>query len=218
MFRYLRSYLQHCSQCKTYQTKKHVSYEFFQFILILSMSFHTITLNFILTLSKTSEKFDTIMSMFCKYSKKITIVFDKSTWTTSQWKKVLLNKLNIVDWEISKIIIFDKNRNFLSDMWIVIFKKFDVRFLYFIVYHFQTNEQNEKTNQIVEIVFRFHLIIMKKFIDWLLKFFKIQRHFNNVFFTIIFKTLNEIAYDFTSIQSFNLWRQTIDLKKFFNVD
>ena len=119
---------------------------------------------------------------------------------------------------MSKIIIFDKNRKFLNDMWIVIFKKLDVRFLYFIVYHFQTNEQNEKTNQIVEIAFRFHLIIMKKFIDWLLMFFKIQRHFNNVFFTIIIKTLNEIAYDFTSIQSFDLWRQTIDLKKFFNVD
>ena len=163
--RYLRDYLQHCSQCKTYQTKKHVSYEFFQFILIFSMSFYTITLNFILILSKTSKKFDTIMSMFCKYSKKIIIVFDKSTWTISQWKKILLNKLNIVDWKISKIIIFDKNRKFLSDMWIVIFKKLDVRFLYFIVYHFQTNEQNEKTNQIVEIVFRFHLIIMKKFID-----------------------------------------------------
>ena len=59
---------------------------------------------------------------------------------------------------------------------------------------------------------------MKKFIDWLLMFFKIQRHFNNAFFTIIFKTFNETAYNFTSIQSFDLWRQTVDLKKFFNVD
>ena len=202
--RYLRSYLQHCSQYKTYQIKKHVSYEFFQFILISSMSFHTITLNFILILSKTSNEFDTIMSVFCKYFKKIIIVFEKSTWTTSQWKEILLNKLNIVDWEILKIIIFDKDRKFLNDMWIVIFKKFDVRFLYFIVYYFQTNKQSEKTNQTIEIVFRFHLIIMKKFIDWLLMFFKIQRHFNNVFFTIIFKTFNEIAYDFTSVQSFDL--------------
>ena len=48
--------------------------------------------------------------------------------------------------------------------------------------------------------------------------FKIQRHFNNAFFTIIIKTFNETAYDFTSIQSFDLWRQTIDLKKSFDVD
>ena len=37
-------------------------------------------------------------------------------------------------------------------------------------------------------------------------FFKIQRYFNNFISIVIDKTFNKIFYDFTSIQTFNLWK------------
>ena len=155
------------------------------------------------------------MSVFCKFFKRIIIIFDKTTWLVAQWNEALLKRLNTVDWKILKTIIFDKNRKFLDDMWFVIFQRLEVKLLYFIAYHSQTNEQSERTNQTIEIAFRFHLTTMKTPAKWSLILVKIQRYFNNVVSTTITKTLNETFYDFTSIQSFSLWRQVVDLKKSF---
>ena len=64
--RYLRDYLKHCSQCQMYQIRRHVSYEFMQFILTFSISFYIIIMNFILTLFISSKDFDIIMFVICK--------------------------------------------------------------------------------------------------------------------------------------------------------
>ena len=136
---YLREYLKYCFYCQIYQIKKYVSYEFLQSMLISNVSFHIITMNFILALFKSSQKFDTIMTISCKFFKRVTIIVEKITWSIKNWDTILLNRLNIVDWELSKIIIFDRDRIFFLDMWNAIFKKLNVKFLYFIIYHSQTN-------------------------------------------------------------------------------
>ena len=66
---------------------------------------------------------------------------------------------------------------------------------------------------------------MNNFVNWFDVFFKMQRHFNNVVFTINFKTSNEVAYEFTSIQSLFFWKISaivenliVDLRKFFVVN
>ena len=138
--RYLKNYFKHCSNCQIYQIRKHVSYESLQFILISAISFHIITINFILTLSIFINDYDTIMSIFCKFIKRITFVLDKFTWFVAQWEKALLNRLNTTNWELLKIIISDRNCKFLSEMWTIIFRKLEIKLLYFIVYHSQTND------------------------------------------------------------------------------
>lgn len=79
------------------------------------------------------------------------------------------------------------------------FRKLDVKLLYSTTYHSQTNDQFERTNQIVKIVLRFYLEKMQNSFEWSSVFLKIQRHLNNVISATIDKTLNEIAYNFTSI-------------------
>ena len=48
------------------------------------------------------------------------------------------------------------------------------------------------------------MIAMKNEIEWSKIFSRIQRHFNNFISIVIDKTFNEIFYDFTSIQAFDL--------------
>ena len=138
--RYLRNYFKHCSNCQVYQIKKHASYESLQFILASTMSFHTIIIDFILTLSTFINDYDTIMSIFCKFIKRITLVLNKFTWFAVQWEKTLLNRLDTANWELLKAIIFDRDRKFLNEMWTVIFKKLKIKLFYFTVYYSQTND------------------------------------------------------------------------------
>ena len=126
--------------------------------------------------------------------------------------------------EISKIIISNRDRKFLFDMWTTIFKQLEIRLFYSIAYHFQTDDQFERINQMIEIVFRFYLITMKNSTEWFRILIKLQRHFNNFHFVTIHKTLNETFYEFISLQSLNMFRQFAifdlidDLKKSFATD
>ena len=205
LFRYLRNFLKHCFKCQIFQTRRHRFYDSFQFIFTSSIFFHTIIIDFILILlsSFTTKKFDCFMFVSCKYSKRILVISKKIIWTTVQWEHVLLNRLDIVDWKLPKIIISNRDRKFLFDMWIAMFTKLDVKLLYFIVYHLQTNDSSKRINQTLEIAFRFLINTLKHSNRWFEILSRFQRDFNNAIINID-KFLNEIVYDFTSIQILNL--------------
>ena len=222
--RYLRDYLKHCSKCQMYQIRKHASYDSLQLILISSISFHTIIIDFILTLFVFDDELNIAMSVICKFTKRLTLVVDKKIWSVVEWKIALIDKLNIADWNISKIIISNRDRKFLSDMWTTISKKFEIRLFYSTAYHSQTDDQFERINQMIEIVLRFYLITMKNSAEWFRILLKLQRHFNNSHSVTTHKTLNETFYEFTFLQFLNMLRQlatsdlTDDLKEFFAAD
>ncbi len=209
LFKHLRKYLIHCSQCQVFQTRRHRSYDSLQLILISEVSFHTITIDFILTLSKsTSEKLNIIMSITCKFSKKITLISEKFIWKAKNWVIALLSRLKLMNWGLLKTIIFDRDRKFLIDLWKIMFDKLEVKLLYSTVYHLQTDDQSERTNQIVEIALRYHLSCMKKSSIWLICLITIQAQMNN-FMTSFEKISNEIVYEFSSLQSWNFLKNLI---------
>ena len=156
--KYLRNYLKHCSKCQIYQIRRYLFYDFLQSILISSISFHIITMNFILALSSSiAREFNCLLSIICKFTKKIILISDKTTWSTMNWDKILLHRLDIVDWDLSKAIIFDRDRKFLSELWTVIFSRLEVKLLYFIAYHSQIDDQSERINQMIEIALRYYM-------------------------------------------------------------
>ena len=105
------------------------------------MLFHIIIIDFILALFIIIEiEYDFLMSMICKFSKRVTFVVEKSTWLASQWDITLIDKLNVADWNTSNVILFDRDRKFLSELWITIFRYLSVKLLYFIVYHSQIDD------------------------------------------------------------------------------
>ena len=114
-----------------------------------------------------------------KFSKRITIIFEKNIYTIMNWAEILLHKFDITNWNLSKIIISNRDKIFFANLWRTLFGKLNVKFFYFTVYHFQIDEQNERTNQILEIALRFFMITLNIFSKWsrLMKF--IQRYINN---------------------------------------
>ena len=76
---YLREYLKHCFYCQIYQIKKHIFYDFLQSILTFVVSFHTITMNFILILFKSQQNLNIVMTISCKFFKRVTIIVEKIT-------------------------------------------------------------------------------------------------------------------------------------------
>ena len=78
--------------------------------------FHTLTIDFILTLPLTPEGFDCAMSVTCKASKRNTYVPGKATWKAFEWAAALLERLELGDWGLPKVILSDRDPKFLSDL------------------------------------------------------------------------------------------------------
>ena len=87
-------------------------------------------------------------SIINKFSKRITMIFEKITYTAIKWVEILLHQFDITDWNLSKIIISNRDEFFFANLWRAFFEKLKV--IFFVLLH--TNEQNKRTNQIVEIV------------------------------------------------------------------
>ena len=143
------------------------------------------------------------MSIICKFFKRIICVLSKFIWTVTQWIKTLLNRLDVIDWDISKIIISNRNRKFMFELWIELFRQLDVKLLYFTAYYSQIDDQFERINQTLKITLRFVMIMLNNSIDWSDIMFRIQRILNN-FIVNIDKTFNETFYDFTLFHSEDL--------------
>lgn len=137
------------------------------------------------------------MSITDKFTKRITIISERNDFKIKNWAFRLFERLDTVDWEYSKIIIIDRNRKFLLKLWKAIFEKLNVKLLYFISYHSQTNDANERTNQIVETTFRYLIHDFDDVSIWFQILLRFQVLANNAVSTFTEKTLNEIVYDFT---------------------
>lgn len=160
-------YLKHCFKCRINRARKHKFYDSIQSIFSSSISFYSIIIDFKLIISISHTNMNNIMSVIDKFNKRIIIIFVKNTWNAKQWVNALLKKLNFTDWDLLKVIIFDRDQKFLFDLWFALFIRFDVKFLYFTTYHSQIDESFERINQTLKIGFRYHIQILASHENWL---------------------------------------------------
>ena len=71
-----REYVKHCSSSELNQTKKHVTYDELIFIMISTISFRIIAMDFIVKLSK---NIDSVLIFICKTFKRVILIPDKIT-------------------------------------------------------------------------------------------------------------------------------------------
>jgi len=198
VIKHLKDYLLHCSECLVFQTHHHKSYSSLQSIQLPSILFHTLIIDFILTLfSSESEEFDCLLSVTNKFSKQITLILEQLIYTVKQWAHSLLIHLYLTDWDLSKAIVSDHNPKFLSELWKVLFRKLDVNLFYTTAYHLQADGQSKQTNQIIEIALHFYLNIMAKATKWSKSLLFIQSNLNNIKSNFISKTPNKTVYEFS---------------------
>ena len=91
----------------------------------------------------------------------------------------------------------------MSDFWKTIFIKFDTVILIFTIWHFQIDDQSKRTNQIIEIILRFHVTTHSKN-EWINVLSFLQAKNNNVIHVIIEYAFNELIYDFKINDTFEL--------------
>ena len=118
----LRRYLQHCPECQEVQTKRHRPFGALQPIFSPAIPFHTITIDFILGLPEVND-FNSILSVTCKFSKRVILLPGHDTYTASAWGHRLLDELLSADWGLPTVIISDRDPKFLSQVWKTIFDR-----------------------------------------------------------------------------------------------
>ena len=133
----LREFIQHCPNCQAMASPRHSPYGFLQPIVTPASPHHTITIDFVLGLpeSPSPEEFDSGMSITDKFSKRVTFIPGRTTYTAVQWAHLLLDRLDTADWGIPKAIISDRDRKFVSEIWRAIFEKKGVELLYSTAYY-----------------------------------------------------------------------------------
>ena len=147
--KWLQRYIVHCSECQLNQTKWHLPNESLELIKTFRISFHTIIIDFILTLPLSKEGYNCALSVICKFSKWVTILTEKDMYSVTQWVNILL--LSLADWEISAAMISDCDSKFLFNMWKTIFESLSTKLLMSTAYHSQSDEQSEQSNQTIKI-------------------------------------------------------------------
>ncbi len=199
----LRRYIKHCRQCIEDQIVRHFSYDELNLIQTLTLLFHTVTIDFVIALSSTSNNMNFLLSTTDKFSKRISIVLEKDIWFVSEWATVWFDFLQREKWNISRVIISNRDSKFLNVFWKSTFNHFEVALHFTIVYHFSTDDQSKRTNQTVKIALRFALMQ-----DQITNFTKllssIQASMNNSVNAFIDLSFNEVLYDFKVIETLNM--------------
>ena len=190
--RKLRLYIEHCSSCQLNQIKRHRLYEKLISIFSSSKSFHIIIMNFVVELS---DIYDALLTVIDKFFRRVLTVRNKTIYDVVEWAHLLLKRLLIVDWDISKTIISNKDFKFLFDFWQIIFKRLKIAMLINTAYHSQINDDFERINQMIEIVFRY-LITIYSNVNWFVFLSVLQTQLNNFLNVAIGLSLNEVIYDF----------------------
>jgi hypothetical protein len=208
MIKRLRRYIHHCKFCLKKQTKRHSLYDELNSIRTMTLSFHTMIIDFIVVLSS-SKEYDAMLTTIDKFFKRISLISEKETWKTSEWASVWLNVLQKEEWKLLKIIIFDRDSKFVEFFWKITFQHFDVVLHFTTAYHLSFDDQSKRINQTIKIIIRFALMKdqVKNFTK-LISF--IQSFLNNASNAFIELSLNEILYEFKVRKSLNLLARSND--------
>ena len=155
-----------------------------------------------LPLSK--EGFNTIISVTCKFSKRVTLAEGADTWSAEQWAHVFFKKLDSIDWGFLRELIIYCEPKFLNKFWTTLFAKLGVKLLYSIAYHPQTNGASKQINQIIKIALQFFVHAMDDPSQWPEVLPYIQFLLNNTSSSITGKTPNKVVYGFSPKKSLDL--------------
>ena len=151
----LRIYIRHCPQCMQNQTLRTKPIGELCPIDTRPIPFHTQTADWVHALPPTSTGLDTVLTVTCRFSKKILLVAGRGDWSAKEWAVRWLTALLGHDWSIPAILIGDRDPLWFSEFWQAVFEKLNTRFLASTAYHPQTDGQSERTNQTMEIALRF---------------------------------------------------------------
>lgn len=151
----LRAFIYHYSQCLTLQTRRHTPYNSLQPIKSRPIPFFILIHDFVFAFPVSTNKFNMLIFVTCKFSKRITLIERMDTWLSKQWAHAFFQCLDLLNWGFPRELITDRNPKLLSAFSTALFTKLGVKLLYSTAYYPQTNRSSECTNQTIEIALCF---------------------------------------------------------------
>ena len=112
----LRTYTKHCPSCQRNQTQRHKPYGGLHPIRSPPVPYHTIAMDFIVELPVTSYQsgaYDILLTITCKFTKKVLLEPGQNTWDAVQWGIVVITTLMKHDWGIPIAILTDRDTKFM---------------------------------------------------------------------------------------------------------
>lgn len=153
-------------------------------------------MDFILAMPTSNEGYDSVMSITCKFSKRIGLIPNKSTYSAKEWAAALLAYLLLTGWGIPCSFLSDRDRKFLSELWQGLFRSLKVDLLYTTAYHPQADGQSERSNQTAEISLRFLIAKLTNPAEWPTVIPCLITNLNNSKSLTTGKSPNELIYGF----------------------
>ena len=92
-------------------------YRSLQPILVTARPFHTITIDFILALPRSTEDYDCVLSITDEFSKAVTLLPGKTTWSEKEWAIKVIDRLALLNWGLPRAILSDRDRKFVGQLW-----------------------------------------------------------------------------------------------------
>ena len=154
-------------------------------------------MDFVIVLLKINVNTNILFIIINKFSKKILLIPNKNSYKTENWTNIILKKFMRHDWKLSIIIMSNHDSKFVINFWKIIWQKLNTFLLITTIWHSQADGQSKRTNQIIEIAFKYHLTTyFNDNHDWNQIIFYIQMKHNNVWNFNIKFAFNEFLYNF----------------------
>ncbi|POS82721.1 hypothetical protein EPUL_004120, partial [Erysiphe pulchra] len=90
----------------------------------------------------------------------------QDSWSAKQWGYALIDRLLTILWGIPSSIISDHDRKFTSEIWRSMFDRLGVKLHFTTAWHPQSDGLSERTNQTVEIAFRYFIACLDETRNW----------------------------------------------------
>ena len=187
-------YVESCLVCQLFKSSRKSLYEQLNLIEITIQFLVEFNMNFIVELSMISTEHNSLLTIIDRFSKYVRLIVDREDWSIKQWVEKYHREL-YRHWDLFSRIVSNRDFKFTSDFWTTLFIKSEVKLSLITTYHSFSNDQVERTNQIVKTTLRC-LLVDKYEKNWEELLSQVEYALNiakNVFITIIsFELLYEI--------------------------
>jgi hypothetical protein len=145
----IERYVRNCHICRRSKTSRNKYSKLLNFLSISNRSWTNIIINFVIELSKIKNDFNAILMMMNRLTKMhhyLSCTIEKKDTSTEKTTRLLINfvwKLH----ELSSIIVFDRESQFVSLVWKIICKILKINVKLSIAFHSETDDQSEIANQ-----------------------------------------------------------------------
>ena len=164
MFKVIREVVQDCASCQHNTTTRHKPYGQLQPITPPALPFHTISIDWVVALPRTSTGLDAFLSVTDKFTKTCRFIACKTTDSAVTTARRIFSEV-VRHYGLPSVIIGDRDTRLTSRFFTELARLLGVRRSLTTAYHPQADGQSERTNQTVEIALR-HYVDMATGADW----------------------------------------------------